>query len=150
MERVVETGKKSETEYASAEHGRKASFSALPPALALQQLAGNQAMQSLLRSGVIQAKLAISSPDDPEEREADEVADRIMRKPAGAPCSCSPGEEMCEECKQKQTTPVIQRSATTAAAPAHMPRIVSDVLRLPATHWTQPCAPSLSRASDAT
>lgn len=101
------------------------------PILDLQQLAGNQAIQHLFRSGQIQAKLAISNPDDPEEREADHVADTIMRKAAGAPCSCSPGEEMCEECQQEQSTPTIQRRSSSPSAPAHVPRIVSDVLRSP-------------------
>jgi hypothetical protein len=100
----------------------------LSPILQLQQQAGNQAVQQLLRSGCIQAKLAISNPDDPEEREADSVASTIMRKHAGAPCSCSPGEEMCEECQQKQSAPAIQRRASAPFAPAHVPRIVGDVL----------------------
>ena len=77
----------------------------LHPALQLQQQVGNQAMQQLLRAGIIQAKLAISQPDDPEEREAEATADRIMRKHAGvtaAPCSCDTDEEdMCDECRQK-------------------------------------------------
>ena len=55
-----------------------------PPLSHLQRDAGNQAMQQLLRSGLIQAKLAISNPDDSEEREADSVAHTIMRFRAGA------------------------------------------------------------------
>jgi Domain of unknown function (DUF4157) len=51
----------------------------LPPLLHLQQQAGNQAVQSLLCGAGVQAKLAISQPGDPEEREADEVAATIMR-----------------------------------------------------------------------
>jgi|SRR5437879_683804 len=93
--------------------------------------AGNQAIQHLFRSGLIQAKLAINNPDDPEEREADNVASTIMRKASGVPCSCSPGAEMCEECQQKQSVPAIQRRASAPSAPAHIPRIVSDVLRSP-------------------
>src|SRR5882762_2461094 len=133
MERVAESAKQHEPSPVVAGHGRAASpaASSLPPALELQQLAGNQAMQQLLRSGFIQAKLAISNPDDPEEREADNVASTVMRKAAGAPCSCSEGKEMCEECRQKQSAPSIQRRASAPAAPAHVPRIVSDVLRSP-------------------
>jgi Domain of unknown function (DUF4157) len=133
MERVAETAKQHEPSPAIAGHGRAASPAdvSLPPALELQQLAGNQAMQQLLRSGFLQAKLAISNPDDPEEREADHVASTIMRKHAGAPCSCSPGEVMCEECQQKQSQPTISRRASAPAAPSHVPRIVSDVLRSP-------------------
>jgi hypothetical protein len=133
MERVAETAKQPEPSPVMAGHARAASPAAasLPPALELQQLAGNQAMQELLRSGFLQAKLAISNPDDPEEHEADQVANSIMRKHAGAPCSCSAGEEMCEECQQKHSAPAIQRRASGPAAPAYAPRIVSDVLRSP-------------------
>jgi hypothetical protein len=133
MERVAESAKQHEASPAMAGHGRAAAPAAvsLPPGLELQQLAGNQAMQQLLRSGFLQAKLAISNPNDPEEREADNVAHTIMRKAAGAPCSCSPGEDMCEECQQKQSAPAIQRRASSSSAPAHIPRIVSDVLRSP-------------------
>jgi hypothetical protein len=95
----------------------------------LQRQAGNQAVQALLRSGLIQPKLAISNPDDPEEREADNVANTVMRSHAGAPCSCSGEDEMCEECQQKQFQPTIQRRASAISAPAQVPRIVSDVLR---------------------
>jgi len=101
----------------------------------LQSQIGNQAMQEFLRSGYIQAQLAVSSPGDPEEREADQVASTIMRKivgaPASSPCSCSGGGEMCGECQQKQSLPTIQRHASAPAAPAHVPRIVSDVLSSP-------------------
>lgn len=91
-------------------------------------------MQALLRSGRLQLKSAISNPDDPEEREAEEVAHKIMRSPAAFPashCSCAGGEEMCEECQQKQSSTAIQRSAATQSTPAQIPRIVSDVLRSP-------------------
>ena len=43
---------------------------ALHPMLQLQQAGGNQLVQEILQSGHIQAKLFISSPDDPEERGA--------------------------------------------------------------------------------
>jgi hypothetical protein len=85
----------------------------LHPVLQLQRQAGNQAVQKLLRSGLIQAKLTISSPGDPEEQEADQVADQVMRAHAGfpvsAPCTCAEGNENCEDCRQ--TSPVIQRRA---------------------------------------
>jgi Domain of unknown function (DUF4157) len=49
----------------------------------LQQTRGNRFTQQLLRSSVIQAKLAVSQPDDEYEREADDVADQVMRMPEG-------------------------------------------------------------------
>ena len=45
----------------------------------LQRSVGNQAVQRLINSHYIQAKLQVSSPDDRFEQEADHVADRVMR-----------------------------------------------------------------------
>lgn len=47
--------------------------------LSLQRSHGNWFVQRLLRSGAIQAKLSISQPGDEYEREADQVADQVMR-----------------------------------------------------------------------
>jgi hypothetical protein len=134
MDRVAESAKQHEPNPAIAGRGRAASPAAsIPPALELQQLVGNQAMQQLLRSGLLHAKLAISNPDDHEEREADNVASTVMRIPAGVPastpCSCADGGELCEECERKKPPPPIQRRASPPAAPPNIPRIVSDVLR---------------------
>jgi hypothetical protein len=52
--------------------------------LHLQRTLGNQAVGRIL-----QAKLTISQPDDPYEREADQVADKVMRMPEPE----TPGEE---------------------------------------------------------
>jgi hypothetical protein len=49
-----------------------------------QSAAGNLAVQRLLQTGLIQAKLTISQPDDPYEQEADRVAEQVMRMPASA------------------------------------------------------------------
>ena len=49
--------------------------------LFLQRTVGNQAMQRLLRSGALQAKLRIGQPGDKYEQEADRVADAVMRMP---------------------------------------------------------------------
>ena len=45
---------------------------------------GNQAAQTLLHSGMLQAKLKISHPTDRYEIEADRVADQVMRMPDSA------------------------------------------------------------------
>ena len=45
------------------------------------QKLGNQTIQKLIKSRILQPKLKISQPDDPYEREADRVADQIMRMP---------------------------------------------------------------------
>lgn len=46
-----------------------------------QKTMGNQAVQNLLNTGVIQSKLKISSPNDKYEQEADRVADMVLRMP---------------------------------------------------------------------
>jgi len=56
----------------------------LDQTLFLQRSIGNQAVQRLFRSGVIQAKLKIGAPYDVYEQEADRVADNVMRMPAPA------------------------------------------------------------------
>ncbi|MGH9969843.1 MAG: eCIS core domain-containing protein [Pyrinomonadaceae bacterium] len=58
-----------------------AGFSARSPIHQLQRAVGNRAMDSLLRSPIIQPKLTISRPSDVYEREADGVADEVMRMP---------------------------------------------------------------------
>jgi hypothetical protein len=49
--------------------------------LFLQRTVGNQAVQGLLKSGFIQAKLTIGHPGDVYEQEADQVAEQVMRMP---------------------------------------------------------------------
>ena len=101
------------------------------PVLQLQQRVGNQAVQDLLRSGFIQAKLATSNPSDPEEREADRVADHIMRASEGqvfgAPRpNIISGQDTCDE--RRQEPPTIHRQAAGTAAPKVVPRIVGEDL----------------------
>lgn len=45
----------------------------------IQRAAGNQTIQRLHENGDLQAKLAVSQPDDPAELEAERVADEVMR-----------------------------------------------------------------------
>jgi hypothetical protein len=49
--------------------------------LFLQRTIGNQAVQRLIKSGTLQAKLMIGQPGDKYEQEADQVADAVMRMP---------------------------------------------------------------------
>jgi len=82
--------------------------------LFLQRTAGNQAVQKLLRSGALQAKLRIGQPGDVYEQEADRVADAVMRMPElGVQRQVEPEEEEEEILQTKplvdQITPVVQR-----------------------------------------
>ena len=98
--------------------------------LALQRAAGNRAVSQLL-----QTKLAINQPGDEYEREADQVADQIMRMPQSQPqrkCACggTPGPDgECEACKQKRLA--IQRKAIISGESSVIPPIVHEVLRSP-------------------
>lgn len=55
--------------------------------LFLQTTIGNRAVHRLFNSGVIQAKLHISPPEDIYEQEADRVADVVMRMPEAVPAT---------------------------------------------------------------
>lgn len=46
-----------------------------------QQALSNQAVQRMLHSGIIQAKLKINPPDDKYEQEADRIAEEVMSMP---------------------------------------------------------------------
>ncbi len=85
----------------------------LNPVLQLQQTFGNQAVQRLLRSRVIQARLNISQPGDPFEQEADRVAEKVMRMPAPAvqrACApCSSGGSSCPKCEAEKEKLVQRR-----------------------------------------
>jgi hypothetical protein len=49
--------------------------------LSMQRTIGNQAVQGLLKSGTLQAKLKIGKPNDKYDQEADRMADKVMRMP---------------------------------------------------------------------
>ena len=57
----------------------------------IQQNAGNPAVQQMLQAGLMQAKISVSQPSDPLEKEADRVADQVMRTP-------DPTVRQCEDC----------------------------------------------------
>ena len=53
--------------------------------LQLHHKYGNSAVQRMYESRILQAKLKIGQPDDKYEREADSVADQVMRPEGSAP-----------------------------------------------------------------
>jgi predicted RNA-binding protein YlqC (UPF0109 family) len=74
------------------------------------QTIGNQAVQRLLRSGAIRAKLTVSEPGDQYEQEADRVAEAVMRMPdPGVTGPTATGREssgvriqrVCPECEEE-------------------------------------------------
>ncbi len=116
---------------------RESSRPDAPGAGGLRQRVGNREMQRLMgeapagtpgatpqRAPLIQAKLSISQPDDAHEREADRVADAVMRMP-------SPGvQRLCAGCEDerdnKAGTP-LQRKEQAAGAPLVTPAVASGV-----------------------
>ena len=81
--------------------------------LFLQRTIGNQAVQRLIKSGTLQAKLKIGQPGDKYEQEADRVADAVMRMPEpGVQRQVKPQEEEEETLQSKplanQITPLVQ------------------------------------------
>jgi hypothetical protein len=79
---------------------------------------GNQAMQGLLRPGLLQAKLRIGDVDDPAEREA-EATSQVMEASAVDEGFARGGERHA----------VVHRRGLTASGPANVPGIVERVLR---------------------
>ena len=80
--------------------------------LHLQRTIGNRAVSRLLKSGILQAKLKIGRPGDIYEKEADRVADQVMRMPMSA-CSESKDEEKPVQAKplSHKISPAIQKQA---------------------------------------
>ena len=80
--------------------------------LFLQRTIGNQAVQRLIKSGTMQAKVRIGKPGDKYEQQADRVADAVMQMPEpGVQRQVEPEEE--EETLQtkplaNQITPLVQ------------------------------------------
>jgi outer membrane protein OmpA-like peptidoglycan-associated protein len=71
--------------------------------LFLQRTIGNKAVQRLMKSGALQAKLRIGAPGDVYEHEADRVADAVMRMPEPqALSSGAPGvQRACPKCEEE-------------------------------------------------
>jgi hypothetical protein len=110
------------------------------PILNLQRAIGNQAVLGLLRMQAKNAqsseKLAINAPGDPYEREADQVAEKVMTTPSPkleGGCHCG---GTCSKCRAKAAaTEPIRLQAKPASmgsfAEGTAPEIVHEVLRSP-------------------
>jgi len=88
---------------------------------------------SCLSRARIQPKLTVNQPGDSFEREADRVAETVMRMPFGAPtlqrkCACGGSGDDCETCKKEREGP-LQRAASGPETPPEAPPIVHNVLR---------------------
>jgi hypothetical protein len=116
----------------SRAHARGRAGAALGPAPFHPRLPlGNQAIQQLFRLGAVRAKLTIGSPDDPLEREADHVADRVMQS-AKVPsiqrkCEACAAGAPCPKCEEGER---LGRKAISSHAPQVTPAIHSQIASL--------------------
>ncbi|MEJ2568560.1 MAG: DUF4157 domain-containing protein, partial [candidate division WOR-3 bacterium] len=78
--------------------------------LHLQNTAGNETVQRMFDSGIIQPKLKIGQPGDKYELEADRMAEQVMRMPD----SVCPG---CTEKKEESIQSAVENSATMEMSP---------------------------------
>jgi hypothetical protein len=101
----------------------------------------NPLWQSLaMRSGVVQRKPTISQADDPYEREADRVADQVMRMPALqsedhglsiTPVTSLQAQRKCSDCEEEEEGALQRKESASADAPANAPPIVHEALNSP-------------------
>ncbi len=110
----------------------------VPRLLQLGTTLGNRTTTALLAGGLLQRKVAIGPADDPLEREADRVAERVLAQPEAAAAegpaqpratagavvqracaACTAGGQPCAECaKEKEDDDEEQRRPSAAASPA--------------------------------
>ena len=110
------------------------------PIFRLQKTIGNRAVQRLLKSWALQAKLAVSQPGDIYEQEADRVADLVISQalgPVQRKCACGgSGPDECEECQKNRdelssaSTP-LKREDESGRNIEEAPAVVDQVLSSP-------------------
>jgi hypothetical protein len=99
----------------------------------------NPIWQSLaLRSAIIQPKLAVSQPNDPSEREADHIADRVMRmamppssdnRHTFSPFTSQKAQRKCGTCEDEEEKKVQRKEqGSSADSTATAPPIVHEAL----------------------
>ena len=123
-----------------------AALGARPPlARSMQQRAGNAAMQAIVaratNANAGSAGLSISRPGDAHEREAETMADTVMRMAvpasaqplpparAGVPAA-SAVQRRCSKCDEEAKELNVQRSESTADAPQVTPAIANSISAL--------------------
>ena len=95
-----------------------------------EQVQNKQAIR-LLHEMDIQRKLSVGAADDPLEKEADDMADKIMRMPNPEPINFSTAENVvhrkCSECEKEEELQRKESNGETVSAS----QIVQDVLSSP-------------------
>jgi hypothetical protein len=74
-------------------------------------------MLRLLQSGDVHAKLDVSQPGDPDEMEANRMAEQVVSPTVHRKCSCEGSAEICPACRQKEaeTSKGIHRETNQAS-----------------------------------
>jgi Domain of unknown function (DUF4157) len=121
--------------YASAHRIRTTAFDRSAPtsmATTPRPRAAGLSNQALLRR--LQPKLTIGAVDDPLEREADAVADQVMRMPDPA-LSVSPSppkvSRKCAACEEEAKNTVQTKREDAGSGAGETPEVVNEVLRSP-------------------
>jgi outer membrane protein OmpA-like peptidoglycan-associated protein len=71
--------------------------------------AGNRALQHMLQTRAVQPKLTVNAPGDELEREADRVADQVMRMPNSVVVDSRSIQRACAHCRKELNQNRIQR-----------------------------------------
>ena len=95
---------------ASRAHGGEAARRSRP---------GNQIMQHLLRTAAVQPKLTVNVPNDAFEREADRVADQVMRMPDPLGANPTRIQRSCANCRKGLEQSRIQRLCSKCEEELH-------------------------------
>jgi Domain of unknown function (DUF4157) len=120
-----------------APHGVAWNLSKIPlfPPDRTNQLQASSASAAPSQTDIIQPKIAVGPVDDPLEREADRLADQVMRVPdAGVSASAASLQisRKCVACEEQEKTQNLQTKAVTPhQARAQAPGLVHEVLRSP-------------------
>jgi hypothetical protein len=89
----------------------------------LQHTAGNRTAHRLLQLGTVQAKLAVSHPNDEYEREADRVSSEVMRmtdRPVVTERAPSQIRRQCSACEKEteEKADLVQAKRDASTSPA--------------------------------
>ena len=101
-EMMPENGKINRTSRIRKADSIQPSISLADRVMFLQGTIGNQAVERMLRSGTIQSKLSIGQPGDKYEKEADRVADAVMRMPEIVSRNELHIQRSCPACEEKE------------------------------------------------
>lgn len=135
-ERIVATAKTLETKHKCPNSckqnlGFNSSGSSADRILQLQRTAGNQAVQRLIKSKALQAKLRVGQPNDIYEQEADRVAEQVMRMPDPIL------QRKCAKCDEDEKS-VLQAKESLGQMPVTQGQDVPPMSPLPYDHSYKP------------